>query len=334
MAVRKTESRLPEGFLPGSLGEAVSSPDGHYIAISFTPNPLVKNRENRYVVFVNDSGLASSVESYEWNFTIEGHPASISATNFGETAFTPANTGPVAVSIRLLNAANNEITVLQFSQHVVEPNPELEEMITASKDEIGPTIGDPSVIRELVNDHNHYYQEVSLVAPESGEGFKQVVFSTVYDACMQRSPERRQSQIAQISESLNGLGGDFRSLISEGLGVAAIRLTLLAMVLPKTAGQPATYLPFGEIPETNPKKDIGYEAQRQLVEELDENSRIDLFNLVRFPKSCINLSAKILETLRDHYFSGTNFNDVLSGMSGTRAHWLQKHYNEGPVLRE
>jgi hypothetical protein len=54
---------------------------------------------------------------------------------------------------------------------------------------------------------------------------------------------------------------------------------------------------------------------------------------VRFPKSNITLCGRLLEALRNRYFSGTNFNDVLTGMSGTRAHWITRHYLEGPLVR-
>jgi hypothetical protein len=71
----------------------------------------------------------------------------------------------------------------------------------------------------------------------------------------------------------------------------------------------------------------------QAVAGLDENARIDLFNIARFPKSNITACGRIVESLRDRYFAGTNFSDVLTGMSGTRAQWIVRHYREGPLSR-
>ena len=35
MAIRKTESRLPESFQAGNLGESVKADDGHAVLVSF-----------------------------------------------------------------------------------------------------------------------------------------------------------------------------------------------------------------------------------------------------------------------------------------------------------
>ena len=62
--MRKTETRLPAGLQPADLGEAVASADGHCCLVSFITAPLAVNRENIYVVFVTDAGLAASVQSF------------------------------------------------------------------------------------------------------------------------------------------------------------------------------------------------------------------------------------------------------------------------------
>jgi hypothetical protein len=77
----------------------------------------------------------------------------------------------------------------------------------------------------------------------------------------------------------------------------------------------------------------GDEQVRAKVAALGENDRLDLFNLARFPKSNIVLCGKVLEALRDKFFSGVNFDDVLTKMSGTMANWIQLNYNRGPLHR-
>ena len=68
MAVRRTESRLPAAFQASDLGEAIVAPDGRCALISFTTAPITVTRQNTYVLFVTDPGLAGSAHSYEWSF--------------------------------------------------------------------------------------------------------------------------------------------------------------------------------------------------------------------------------------------------------------------------
>ena len=103
-----------------------------------------------------------------------------------------------------------------------------------------------------------------------------------------------------------------------------IRLALAAMVI---SGLPWTELPD----EASPRVSADQQLREQLA-ALDDNKKVDLFNLVRFPKSNITLCGKIVEQLRNRYFNGANFNDVLTGMNGTRAHWINRHYKEGPLV--
>jgi hypothetical protein len=100
-----------------------------------------------------------------------------------------------------------------------------------------------------------------------------------------------------------------------------------------TIGSPAPLLAWTELPEPSAQRAVAEEQLRQTLAALDEPQRIDLFNVTRFPKSNITQCGRIIEALRDRYFSGTNFNDILSGMSGTRAHWITRHFREGPLKR-
>ena len=97
-------------------------------------------------------------------------------------------------------------------------------------------------------------------------------------------------------------------------------------------GSPAPLLQWTELPEAVDQRNVADEQLRQSLAALDESALIDLFNLARFPKSNITQCAKIIETLRNHYFNGASFNDVVTGMSGTRAHWITRHYSEGPLI--
>lgn len=326
MPVRKTERKLPDGISPDGLGQAEISPDGQAVLVSFIVSPLVIDRPNTYVVFVMEAGLSAAVHQYEWSLTENDGTPVVQTTAIGELVYVPQMLGSVRVQVKLVGTSNEELATLILHQEVIETNSELEDLILASASEPGPGIGNLAVARELINDHNPYYQTVSLQTPETGDGFKQFVFSMASDGVLQRTPAERANLLDQLAAALNENVGDFATLSLEGAGVCRIRLALLALVTPGG-------LVWTELPDGADQRLSADEQLRQRLAALDENKKIDLFNLVRFPKSNINQCGKILEALRDRYFPGTNFSDVLTGLSGTRAHWLSRHYREGPIQR-
>jgi hypothetical protein len=326
MGVRKTESRLPANHQAGDLGQSAASADGRCTLVSFISNPLVADRENTYVLFVTDAGLAAAVQSFEWSFTENGGAPNVQTTPIGEITYRPQATGTLNIIVRAMGAGNAEQASITLSQDVVATNAELEALISGARDQPGAGVGNPDAARELVNEHNPYYQSVALQVPEAGDGFKKFVFSFVYEGAIQRSPAQRKDHLAQVAASLNDGNGDFAALAGQGAGVSGIRLALLAMSLGSSPP-----LPWTELPEAASNRALADEQLRRNLAALDENTRIDLFNLVRFPKTNVTWCGRILETLRNRYFAGANFDDVLTGMSGTRAHWITRHFKEGPI---
>ena len=329
MPARKTEQQIPAGLTAGDLGQEVAATDGRCALISFIQSPLAVNRENGYVVFTTDAALAADAESFEWTFTLNGGTPDVHTTDRGEIFFSPSDTGALSMAVRILDNGNAEQASLELAQEVVVLNAELEALIDNSANDEGPSISNPDVARELVNDHNPYYQNVALQVPEADDAFQRFVFSMVFDGALARSPAQRKQHLDQLATALNGGDADFVALTAEGAGACGIRLPLLAMVI----GTPTPQLAWTELPDTAEQRGSADEQLREALAALDEEVRIDLFNLARFPKSNITRCAQIIETLRDHYFPGTTFNDVLTGMSGTRAHWITRHYNEGPLVR-
>jgi hypothetical protein len=321
------------GFQASDLGQAVVAGDARCALISFATAPVVVARDNAYVLLVTDAALASSAQSFEWTFTENGDIARIDSTDLGQALYKPASTGKLSVAVRVLDASNAEQAALSLDQEVVLPSAEIEVMIADAQNKPGPGAADPQVLRELVNEHCPYYQQVALTAPEAGDGFRRFVFSMVLDGASRETAARRRQRVAELATVLNERPQELARLAGAGIGVCNIRLALLAMTLPQAPGNSATYLPWTELPEATSPRAVADEQLRQSLASLSEDARIDLFNVARFPKSNIAACGRILEALRNRYFGGTNFNDVLTGMSGTRAHWISRHYREGPLLR-
>ena len=327
MGVRKTESRFPAGLQPSDLGEAVVSADGRCALVSFITAPLAIGRPNTYVVLVTDATLASSVESFGWSFEEDGGAPTVETTEFGEITFSPSKECYLDLTVTLVGSGSSELARLSLTQQIGPLNPLLEQQIAQSADKPGASMGNLAVLRELINDHNPYYANVALRTPEPGSGFKKLVFSTVYDSALTRTPDTRIAHVERVATSLNTGAPDFVAGTAPGLGVAGVRVPLLAMLLPPSS------IPFTELPDTAAGNAAADEELRAKVAALSENDRLDLFNVVRFPKSNIVACGRLLEALRDKFFSGVSFDDVLTKMSGKMADWIAVNYRRGPLHR-
>lgn len=333
LGVRKTESRIPGTLQPSDLGQAVVASDGRCALVSFVTSPIVVGHENIYVLLVTDSTLATAARNFEWTFTENGGTPNVQSTQLGEVSYEPQSTGTLDLKVRVLDSGSSEQTSLSLTQDVASLNPVLEGVIANAGDQPGPGVGNPDVVRELVNDYSPYYQGVKLKTPEAGDSFLNFLFSMVFDGAHGRTPDQRKQHVDDLARVLNDQNGDFASLITEGAGVCGVRLSLLAMMDGVAGAGSAASLPWTELPDLPAHHDSAEQQLCQAVAGLDESARIDLFNIARFPKSNITACGRIVEALRDRYFVGTNFSDVLTGMSGTRAQWIVRHFREGPLSR-
>jgi hypothetical protein len=330
--MRKTERRLPAPLLADDLGQSVDAPDARCTLVSFATAPIVVARDNAYVVFVPDDGLAGSADSFEWTFTENGNVARVVTTEHSVVRHAPSAVGALTVAVRILDGANSEQAALALDQTVVLPSAELEALISSAQESPGPGAGSPVVLREMVNEHARYYQQVAPRTPEGGDAFSQFLFGMAVDGAGRRTAAERWEHAEQLASALDQQPDDVARLAAIGVGVCSVRLALLAMLLPGGAGG-APVLAFTELPQEGPPHAVADEALRQQFLALSEEVRIDLFNVVRFPKSNIAACGRMLEALRDRYFAGTSFNDVLTGMSGTRAQWIIRSYTEGPLQK-
>ena len=154
MTVRKTESRIPANFQASDLGEASVATDGRCALISFVTSPLVIGRENFYVVFVTDGGLAAAAQSFEWTVTEGAGPPVKQTTPQGEFSYIPKSGGELTLAVRILGAGDTEQATLALEQEIVSPNVELETLISEARNQPGPGVSNLDVARELINDND------------------------------------------------------------------------------------------------------------------------------------------------------------------------------------
>ncbi len=302
--------------------------------MSFATAPLVAGRENSYVLFVTDDALAGSVESIEWAFAENGIATYAVYGALTEVVYAPQEVGALTVTVRLLDNAETELSTVSLEQVLVGPSQELEDLIADAIEEPGPGASNPDVLRELVNQHCLYYFNAQPKAPEAGDAFARFLFGTIAQGAAKQTQDARREHLAAFAEAIESTPEDYARLAAEGVGVANLRLTILGMVMPQEAGGATPFLPWTELPADPAPYAVADDTLREQLNELPDEQRIDLLNIARFPKSNLAACARILEALRDRYFAGASFEDVLSGMSGTRAHWILTHLTRGPVEHE
>jgi hypothetical protein len=329
MPIRKTESRLPAGFQPADLGEAIESPDGKISLLSFFTSPLTPKLKNTYVVIVKDAALASAVQSFEWDIDEDGTLPVSEITTIGEIDYQTRNIGNITVSVKILDNTDTTIATLLLIQEIRQLNPTVENQIENATTNEGAGAANPEIVRELINGFRPYYQNLQLQTPEPDDAFQRFIAGIIFRGRLKNSIEKQKENFNRLAESIDETIEAFPVYAAQGIGVCNIRLALLAMNYPASS----PLLAWTELPEPADKNAFADEQLRQKFTEISTNDKIDLLNLARFPKTNINLCAKIIEALRNKYFGGASFNDVMTGMNGTRGHWILKHYLNGPLAK-
>lgn len=327
MSVRKTESRLPSGFIAEDLGQIVKSPNGKAVLISYNSNPIVHQRLQGYVVFVPDNALAGQVDHYDWTIQ-NGGTSNTSSTQTGYFQYQPASEGDSSVKVELKGAAANTLATLQLDQQVIPANAELEALY-AQTEQMVPLAGQPEASREVINDLRAYMDQLAPRNADPSSSLNSFIFSIAYVEVMGFLAEDRNPALEQIASAFDR---DNTTVFAEeganGIGVCRIRPHVLGMYLPHTVGGNDFYIAKKEYPQ---KEEDSRTLDRELLDELialTPEKQIDLFNLLRFPKSNLKMAIQLLEGLRAQYFNADNLATIINDK--TKAQTLFDQFKRGP----
>jgi hypothetical protein len=325
MPVRKTESRLPPTFPAAQLGQSVTAAGNKVTLVSFLSSPIALRRTQAYVVFVTDAALAATVDSYAWTFNNGGSPTTLN-TEIGLAEFTPQNTGSLVVAVKVKGTGGTQLAAVNLTQKVLPLNDKLEVLIDQTESN-APTAADPETSRELVNDLRGY---VDLMLSGPGDPLTNKALSSLaYARCLETIAFRRQVFLEALAAILNkGNHKDFLAAAKDGFGVCRTRPQLAAMFLPKTSGG-SPYLSLAELPDDKKKQAAAIKDLAKDFNALTEENKIDLFNILRFPKSHLTAAKKILDGLLAKYFSGKSYADVLKEKDPART--LLTQFELGPL---
>ncbi len=325
MGIRKTEQQIPSGLSATDLGHAVSGPDGKTALISFNFNPIVLQRTQAYVVFVLEN--ASDVETIEWSFENDDISETIN-TNVGYVEYQPQKVGHISIKATLKGPADETQETLKLQQLVVPPNTELEDLYEQDE-EVAPLAGNPETSREVINDYRGYMDELTPRDADNHSTLNRLLFAISYVEDMALPASERNSRLEQIAGSLDV---DDSSLFAEegltGIGLCKIRPHILGMYLPVTPGGSDWYLERKEF-DLQDSLSASRELQKALT-ELPVEKQIDLFNLLRFPKSNLKMAIQILIELKEQYFPSEDWESLITNKDKTKL--LLDQFKRGPYL--
>lgn len=324
MPVRKPERRIPPGFSADDLGEALLSPDSQCALVSFYSSPITQNRLQSYVVFLLDPALQNSVASYHWQAGDK-----TANTEAGVWEQMPADVGSLTVNASLLDDGGAELRTLSLTQEVVAANAELETLI-AQDDAVHPIAGDPVTSREIINDLRAYMDILAPRNADSVSSLNRLLFAIAYVETLEQPAGQRNLNLERIAAAF--AESDATTFVQDGaagIGVCRIRPHALGMYLPVTPGGADFFLPKREYPIKKKDRLPVHNELLKNLQELASEKQIDLFNLLRFPKSNLKMAILLLQGLRAQYFPGDSLEAVIQDKAKTMA--LLDQFKNGPT---
>jgi hypothetical protein len=295
--------------------------------VSYNSTPIVHERLQAYVVFVLDDPLTSQVDHYEWSIQ-NADTLDTSVTEFGYGQYRPGLEGSLAVQVALKGAADQTLATLNLDQEVVALNPELEALYEQTE-EAAPLAGQPETSREIINDLRAYMDELAPRDADASSSLNRLIFAIAYVEVMDLPAEQRNPMLEQIATAFDA---DDSSTFAEGgdtgIGVCRIRPHVLGMYLPETPDGDDWYLGRREYPAEGDQR-LG--VNRELLDELvglAQEKQIDLFNVLRFPKSNLKMAIQLLEGLKAQYFPAADLESLINDKEQIQT--LLDQFKRGP----
>jgi hypothetical protein len=325
MAVRSTESKLPLA-LPGdpssgdidvnNLGQAVR--DGNYVLVSYLSSPLIQDSRNDWVVFVLKG---AAVDQYHWSVTNSdsGDEVRSSNTDAGIFSWTPDSTGEYEISVAIKSGGAVAKT-LKLHQTVLSINPGegLDQLFPFEMQTSAAGFWPLNFVLNLIKRAvyagewdstgevlfelwGYILEAASSTGPQGIPA--QLLAALIYQQVLTHpkefsitrpiyiGPAVRSTELEWAAEDLNQ-PDSFRltTQIDDALGVGQIP--------PQTAAMLLGYTQWREKPEERKdRKAVDEQIHADFV-ALPADTKVELFNLLRFPKTNINLAAKLLTRLK------------------------------------
>ena len=301
MTIRKLESRIPDtfGFSINDLGQVsfddrrpVSNGIGSsYYLVSTLTSPIRTNTFVKYYVFIPDA----EVEKYKWTICYPNNESFNhikTETLIGEFFLrTPNVEGTLDIKVEF--TINNYNFVISMQQTIIKPtNIEIKESSFFNK--VASIKGNPQASDKLVYDYRNY---IFSSSNETGvHGIPPYILAAFcYSSMISNNIEfninamlSNPDRVVSLEELLKCPFND-KSILLPGIkvGVCQIKPLIAHRILESK-----------EFKAFNDKKEW-VEAETDYKTKVKEDTRIDILNILRFPKSNIKLCSILLKRIKN-----------------------------------
>jgi hypothetical protein len=297
-----------------------------FALVSYLTSPITKDSLNHYVLFVPNNDLARRIDRYQWEIHrsldagVVPIPVSSVSSKEGVFEYRPTEIGELTILVRLLASGGQVLGTVQMRQAVVPFSEEFEAMVKKLSTTIARgwwsdrqpdiQIGSAKFTNELANDLYRYIQD-SVAQPIDGQpnqipwqllaavAYREMFFSPKENITGTRWHKfHRTSELSQYRNYLNDTSWGLLDLEGWSLGVCQMQPQTLATALVN----PVTQRPYTEFLEEDPARGEGALLSDQRLAAylaLDLEERVDLYNLLRFPRSHLRMCNVYLQKLKD-----------------------------------
>ena len=319
MPVRLTESRLPENITPESLGFSVA--DGPISLISYLPGrigigPNKNYFQNKYVVFITEDPVGINGNQYNsedifyrWRLSVLNNnievfsyepPAPLEVGIFEITInedpidenthlFNLSDNGATGISVILeINARINQnfvsLRTLTLDHQIINENPFIETLVGLNAS--SAIQGDPFITRLIGNDLQPYINEATTGLDASDLGLAANFSTAISYLNLIKNRFLLSAENIALEEALNESTTEVSLGLFQAQGIGYIKPFLFNMFYPNEA-----------IVNIENNNFAIYERIETYLNS-NGNNKIDLFNLIRFPKTAMKLCTFILARLK------------------------------------
>lgn len=327
MAIRRTESKIPGGFDNiSALGYAIKDAENRYALVSFLGKTLRlgflgkynKNFvafKNQYVVFI-DTSQVNKVTDYKYRLAFFNEKkeevwVKNGTKQIGVFSFSLKEEDIIEIQNKLaieckfkveISNGSNKLHSLELIHNVKGLRKDLEEVIltkAGSKKFLNAYVGNKVVFRLVGNYLADYIQDAYLNEPETYKETipPELLTAIVYQNITEKITNHilaKQNHILAKELNSNENKNSKKTILKNVTGICNLKPAFAGMFIPKEHG--TSFLPKIVIPANKNSKTI-LKQFRQLPKE----EKIDIYNLLRFPKSNLKICLLSLISLKAHH---------------------------------
>jgi len=350
MAVRKTESQIPGGILQvDRLGENDKDRGNNIALISYLPKPLKyiertnELSENTYIVLFKEMPTGSDAIEFQWELSLykqgQTDPMYTKSVGDSEKGYLTLNKEItrnlwclyIAVKIKI------KVTVtgyppIELEQDIKRSSGNIRDLL--SNNSVNNSVGGaPAVTRKIAACYKEYFDNIEDIDPKVGKdkaGLKKnLIIAIVYYTLL-----KNLDKSDAWEKTINNGDYTFQKVKNACVGISGLCPGMAATLLKTdyTSGTPSLITVPGADSAGTPYLERAFNQFKTDYGNASNISvAIDLVNLLRFPKTAIEICGLFLEKVRkDLGYDGDPWNKIIQKHTESKLMDILKCYFNGP----